>query len=113
MGKLILKLYLILVCICYIINMSYACTIPPYAGIFDEYKVSVKMQDVTFDGWTFSFDPDDDLEWPYGNGVGITTWHWKWSDTDSFHDEYTGFGTTAYRGAGKYTVTLKASILSP
>ena len=89
--------------------MSYACTIPPYAGIFDEYKVSVKMQDVTFDGWTFSFDPDDDLEWPYGNGVGITTWHWKWSDTDSFHDEYTGFGTTAYRGAGKYTVTLKVT----
>lgn len=92
------NLFLIFVGICYISNMSYACTETPVAGVVSDFYdydiepsvVTVVGEAINLNGLLYSYDPDDG-EYPYDPGEGITQWHWRIYDEDwDFVDDMSG-----------------------
>ena len=104
MNRMNLKLSLILYCLCYISNMSYANLIPPVAGISSPYLRYIKVGDsISFSG-SLSYDPDDNPNPP--PYLGIDHYYWKYSSEDDWHDDGRDTSHT-YNEAGTYLVTLK------
>lgn len=113
MNRYILTIIMILSSMYVMSNKANACVNEvPIPGISNGTQYEDVGQNVYFEGYDYSYDPDDGE--PYGYGNGITEWYWEiWDEYDNYVDEMSGENPGyAFNTPGIYYVYLWVKRLS-